>query len=104
MRRATHPLPYFPRCIVMQFAGLDLNALSLSAILGALFQYVPMLICGTLAPYLSASIAGILHLRSTNTDNESLVMPLVVIALCVLVIVSVNYVKSHPEKIRALLR
>ena len=48
------------------------------------------MICGTLASYLSATIAGILHVESTAGSNHSLVGPTVMIVLAVAVIIYYN--------------
>jgi len=48
------------------------------------------MICGTLASYLSASIAGILHVESSAGSEHSLFGPTVIILLAVAVIIYYN--------------
>jgi CNT family concentrative nucleoside transporter len=51
---------------------------------------IPAMICGTLASYLSATLAGILYIRPESSLNDSLLLPLTVMTVSVLVIAVFN--------------
>jgi nucleoside permease NupC len=59
--------------------------------------------CGTLASYLSASIAGILFIDPADTADTSIVLPVVIILISSGVILAFNMATRHPEKMPALL-
>lgn len=55
----------------------------------------PAMICGTLASYLSASLAGIFYLRPDSKLDDSAVLPTVIMLIAVAVIVIYNIVHAR---------
>ena len=51
---------------------------------------IPAMICGTLASYLSATLADILYIHPDSSLNESIILPLTVMVVSVAVIVAFN--------------
>ena len=51
---------------------------------------IPAMICGTLASYLSATLAGILYLPPESSLNNSMFLPLTVMLVAVIVIAAFN--------------
>ncbi len=58
---------------------------------------IPAMICGTLASYLSATIAGVLYIGPSSSLNDSLILPLSIMMIAVIVIAIVN--KNSPATI-----
>jgi len=58
---------------------------------------IPAMICGTLASYLSATIAGVLYISPSSSLNESLILPLSIMMIAVVVIAIVN--KNSPATV-----
>ena len=61
------------------------------------------MICGTLASYLSASIAGILYTDPAQAATQSMAAPIAIILLGSVIILGFNYATNHPDKAAALL-
>ena len=60
------------------------------------------MLCGTLASYLSASIAGILFIDPADAADTSIVLPVVIMVLGTIVILAFNRATRHPEKMPAI--
>ena len=58
---------------------------------------IPAMICGTLASYLSATIAGVLYISPSSSLNGSLILPLSIMMIAVIVIAIVN--KNSPTTV-----
>ena len=62
------------------------------------------MIAGTLASYVSATLAGILYTDpATTTAGQSILLPLAIMLLGALVILAFNFAHRHPERVPALL-
>ena len=61
------------------------------------------MICGTLASYLSASIAGILFTDPAVAATQSMAAPVIIMLLGTLVIIGFNLSTNHPDKVAAML-
>jgi CNT family concentrative nucleoside transporter len=61
------------------------------------------MVCGTLASYLSASIAGILYTDPAVAATQSMTAPVIIILIGSLIILGFNFATNHPEKAAALL-
>ena len=61
------------------------------------------MICGTLASYLSASIAGILFTDPAVAADQSIATPVVIMLLGLAIILGFNYAVNHPDKAPAFL-
>jgi CNT family concentrative nucleoside transporter len=61
------------------------------------------MICGTLASYLSASIAGILFTDPAATASQSMATPMIIILLGTLIILGFNLTTNHPDKVATML-
>ncbi len=59
--------------------------------------------CGTLASYLSASIAGMLFIDPNTTSEPSIALPVIIMALGAGIILAFNLAARHPEKAPAIL-
>jgi CNT family concentrative nucleoside transporter len=55
---------------------------------------LPAMVCGTLASYLSATLAGILYLDPTSSLNDSIVLPVIVMLASIAVIIAFNVLKK----------
>jgi CNT family concentrative nucleoside transporter len=58
---------------------------------------IPAMTCGTLASYLSATIAGVLYISPSSSLNGSLILPLSIMMIAVIVIAIVN--KNSPTTV-----
>ncbi len=56
---------------------------------------MPAMICGTLASYLSATLAGILYIEPESSLNDSIILPLFVMLVSVAVIIGFNVLKKE---------
>ena len=55
----------------------------------------PAMICGTLASYLSASLAGIFYLHPDSRLNESFMLPMTIMLFAALVIIVFNMIHAR---------
>jgi hypothetical protein len=58
--------------------------------------------CGTLASYLSATIAGIIYTDPSSVGEQSLFTPLLIILVASLIILAFNIANKHPERVPAI--
>jgi concentrative nucleoside transporter, CNT family len=58
---------------------------------------------GTMASYLSASIAGILFTDPVNGGEQSMLVPGIIIVIASAIILAFNYAQNHPDKAPAIL-
>jgi CNT family concentrative nucleoside transporter len=58
---------------------------------------IPAMICGTLASYLSATLAGILYIAPDSSLNESIILPISVMVVSIVVIAVFN-VRTHGKE------
>jgi CNT family concentrative nucleoside transporter len=58
--------------------------------------------CGTLASYLSATIAGIIYTDPSSVGEQSLFTPLLIILVASLIIFAFNIANKHPERVPAI--
>lgn len=54
---------------------------------------IPALICGTLASYLSATLAGILYLEPGSSLSDSIILPIIVMLITIAVIIGFSVVR-----------
>jgi len=58
---------------------------------------LPAMICGTLASYLSATLAGILYLEPGSALEDSIILPIAIMLLAAAIIIFLNY-KRHRKQ------
>ena len=56
---------------------------------------LPAMVCGTLASYLSATIAGIIYLEPGSSLNDSTILPIVVMVITSIIIIAFNINKKN---------
>jgi len=102
-----------PRSIIIATFALCgfANFSSVAMLIGGLGELAPdrkhdlaklgikAMFCGTLASYLSASIAGILYTRPSAVAAQSMTLPFTIIFTGAVIILGFNYANKHPGKV-----